>query len=173
KCGSGVAANANQCPICFADMEEVGRQQGPAGFQMPTASVQKEEEYMPVVGIPGLDNVRLPEPPPPNYLSPGIGSAPGMGGGGEVRVSLTGEVLEVAAPTARNMPTPGVMPPPGVRPPVGTRPGPPRPTAAPRPMSRRQEDDDILPRQNAGPVAAIVLVLLILGGGAFGGWYWY
>src|ERR1051325_2899992 len=95
KCGSGVAAEAKTCPICFADMEEVGRQQGPAGFQMPTASVPREEEYMPVVGIPGLDNVRDPVAPPPNYLSPGIGSAPVGGGmgGGEVRVSLTGEVL--------------------------------------------------------------------------------
>src|SRR5207249_2694650 len=102
KCGSGVGAKAASCPICFADLEDTGRQQDPAAFQMPTASVPHEDEYMPVVGIPGLDNVPKVEAPPPNYLSPGIGSAPAMGGG-EVRVSLTGEVLEVAAPTPRNI----------------------------------------------------------------------
>src|SRR5258707_5004445 len=93
-----------------------------------------------------------------------------MGGGGEVRVSLTGEVMEVMPPPPRNMPAPGTMPV-GPRPPVGGRPGPgSRPATR---QSRQEEDDEVLGRQKAGPMAAIVLVLLVLGGVGDGGWFWY
>src|SRR5579872_793380 len=90
----------------------------------------------PVPGIPGLP--LSPQAPPPNYLTPGAAPpAPAAGGmgGGEVRVSLTGEVLEVPPPTPRGSGPGGYGPPPG----AGARPGgpplPPVPTRGPaRPM---------------------------------------
>src|SRR5258708_7720923 len=92
-----------------------------------------------------------------------------MGGGGEVRASLTGEVIEGMTPTPRNMPPPGTMPV-GPRPPVGGRPGPgARPATR---QSRQEEDDEVLGRQKAGPMAAIVLVLLVVGGVISGWWFW-
>jgi hypothetical protein len=174
KCGSGVAAHLTSCPICFADMEEVGREQGPSSYQVPKAGIPHEDEYMPKVGIPGLDNHPAVEAPPPNYLSPGIGAAPAMGGG-EVRVSLTGEVMEVMTPTPRNVSAGAPMPPmPGARPPVGTRPAPGRLAPGRKsPVRTNYPDEEGYQKEKAGPVAAIMLVLILVCGAAYGGWYWY
>lgn len=165
KCGSGVADDKDSCPICFADLNEVGRASGPTGLQAPAMAPIKEEEYFPPAGIPGIDNRPENKQPQPNYLSGGGG---GMGGGGEVRVSLTGEVLEVATPTPRNLQSPSVGAT-GPRPPMG---GPPPPGGS-RGSYTRPVREEAGPKSSAGPVALILLLVIVLGGGGFGGWYWY
>lgn len=101
-----------------------------------------------------------------------VGSAAaGSMGGGDVRVSLTGEVLEVAQPTQRGTGPGGYGPPPGAQQGPGPRrPNSPTPSGASRArgagLAYEQEP------KKTNPVGIILLVLLIAGGGV-GGWWWY
>src|SRR5579862_6861346 len=141
RCGSGVPEGKTECNICFAPLGQAAQapsappsvpepvpgipglplSQPPAAAPRPLAA-SPPAAAEPVPGIPGL-----PLNPPaaaPNYLTPGTQPSAGGGmGSGEVRVSLTGEVLEIPAPTPRGT-GPG-----GYGPPAGTRPG--GPLAAP------------------------------------------
>ncbi len=164
KCGAGVTEDKTSCPICFADLEAVGCASGPTGLQIPNLGHEVPEEEL-VAGIPGIDNRPKPNEPPPNYMSGGGGMG---GGGGEVRVSLTGEVLEVMQPTPRNMPGPGGIPAPGNRPMTG-----PVPPAGARGSHLRPIREEAGPKSTAGPVALILLLIIVFGGGGYGGWYWY
>lgn len=93
-----------------------------------------------------------------------------MGGGGDVRVSLTGEVMEVPQPTARGTGPGGYGPPPGAGP-SPKRPGSgPMPAGPPRARGAGIAYEE--PRKKGSPIGIILLVILLLGGGA-GGWWWY
>lgn len=131
-----------------------------------------------VPGIPGLPTPGA-QPIQPNYLSPGAaptGSVPG-GAGGEMRVSLTGEVLEVAPPTPRAA-APGGYPRPGVGGKPGAPPLPVRGPAAPsRPSGARPRYGGPPPEESEKsggmPVWALVLLLVIVIGGGAGAYLWY
>src|ERR1043165_5491637 len=127
KCGSGVGADATNCPICYAPLDEAPKQAGPIGLQIPTTpAVPREEDYMPSAGIPGIDN-RPPALPAENR-SRGQQSGMGMQSGtGEFRTSLTREVIEVQSAGPAN-PAAGPIPP---RPMGGPIPAAPIPTRAP------------------------------------------
>jgi hypothetical protein len=145
-------------PVSPAHMAPAGS--GPLGTPGPLSGPLGAPE--PAPGVPGLSI------PPPNYMS-GASGGGGMGGG-EVRVSLTGEVLEVAPPTPR--PTgpsaPGSRTGPGAGPPP-RRPAGPGPIP-PRPRGSMEYDDE--PKKGS-PAGIVFLVLLLLMGGGFGGWWWY
>lgn len=91
-------------------------------------------------------------------------------GGGEVRVSLTGEVMEVPQPTPRAA-GPG---PAGSRVGPGPAPGPaprrPAGPGAPRVRGGMEYDET---QKKGNPAGIVFLVLLLLIGGGFGGWWWY
>lgn len=181
KCGSGVTSGASTCGICFYNLEQEAAAAVPTAFKIPTASAApREEEYAPIPGIPGLDN-RPPVDQQPAYPSVGAG-----GGSGDFRVSLTGEMIEVAVPTPRNMPSspsarpPGGGPPPvpvGVRPPMGSPPprpsGPPSRGSSSRTISARPAADEYAGRKSGASALVIGLVVLLLAGGGAGGWWWY
>jgi hypothetical protein len=160
RCGSGVSETAEKCPICSAPMGEV-----------------VEAAPAPTVGsttaghLPGLPTP-VQEQATPNYLNPGSAAAPASGGGmggGDVRVSLTGEVMEVAPPSPRGSGPGGYGPPPTA--------GPPRPGGAPAgpPTRQRYGAAREIPEEtnNSAKIIRIVCLVLLLAGGAFGGWYWY
>src|SRR5258705_12176341 len=109
KCGSGVSAERSECPICFAKLAPDERLAGPSIMQAPKVSAYVDQDD-PVVGIPGIDNHPKEEATGvPNYLSGnvGIGGAQAASSG-EVRVSLTGEVIEVAQPSRPSAASPGM-----------------------------------------------------------------
>lgn len=93
-------------------------------------------------------------------------------GGGEVRVSLTGEVMEVPQPTPRatspGAPGPRVGPGPGPAP--GPAPRRPAGPGAPRVRGGMEYDET---QKKGNPAGIVFLVLLLLIGGGFGGWWWY
>ncbi len=96
-----------------------------AGATTEKKPFSEEEIQEASVGIPGIDNT----PPGDNpYLMP---QQPGLGG--QVRVSLTGEVVEVPPPTPQGpRPASPMGTPPGARPPSGGAPVPPlRPVVPP------------------------------------------
>ncbi len=160
KCGSGVRDGSTQCPICFAPLDPNAAQAGPVGLQAPSLGTHAPETEV-VAGIPGIDN---PSGPRPNYLQQDSPSA-GMGSG-EVRMSLTGEVIEVPAasprPTGPSASGPTTM----------GRPTP--PAASPRGRYAGAPTRETASQgSGSGTVVAIVLVLLLLvGGGAGGWWFW-
>lgn len=167
KCGAANTPDQTACTICFAPLSD-NKPSGPIGLQIPQIrpDVPREDEYMPVAGIPGIDN--RPQIEQANYL---VGNVPSASGGpaaaGDTRVSLTGEVLEIAPAAPRNVSIQGAQAPPGARP-VG---------AAPRPVSRgsyaRPASRESQSKSGSGVIVAIVLVLLLLGGGgAAGYWFW-
>ena len=107
---------------------------------------------------------------PSNYMA---GSAAPAMGGGDVRVSLTGEVMEVQQPTARGTGPGGYGPPPGAGP--GGRPGGPGGRQAAPAGPQRAQGAGIAyekPAKKSNPVGIIMLVIVLIGGGA-GGWWWW
>lgn len=124
--------------------------------------------------IPGLPGVYAPQEDvsaaQPNYLRGDASAmAPPSGmGGGQVRVSLTGEVIESAPaqPTISRMTGVSAAQPP--RP--GGPPVPARPTAPARPVRATESYES----KSGGSAAwLIILIVVFLGAGGFGGWYWY
>src|SRR5437763_1526546 len=100
KCGSELVARSTSCPICFFNLMESTHSGAPAGLALPKMpAILREEDYMPAAGIPGLDN-NPQAGPQPNYLNPGMQPAQ-TASSGEMRVSLTGEVIEMEAPAPR------------------------------------------------------------------------
>src|SRR5687768_2531092 len=106
KCGSSAPDDAQTCSICFAAL---GSAEPAATFSAPSpedgttatatglsplgagVSVPREEDYMPVVGIPGVDNI--PKDAPPVYGQPA--AAPPLGlGGMPARTTLGGDVIQ-------------------------------------------------------------------------------
>jgi len=135
-----------------------------AGPQPLAAQPQSSQPPPPPSGIPGLS---LPPPTQPNYMT---GAPPAGGaGGGEVRVSLTGEVMEVPQQSARGTGPGGYGPPPGAGP-GPKRPGGPMPAGPPRARGAGIAYEE--PKKKGSPVALILVLILLIGGGA-GGWYWY
>ncbi len=181
---------AEKCPTCSSPVNDEPQTAPAAGPGVLTPGIPGLPTPQAAPGIPGLPTPA--QQPVPNYLNPGaapLGGAPMAaptagapmgGGGGEIRVSLTGDVFEVPPPTARGagpggyaagggkpgtppLPTRG----PGGRGPGG--PGGPAGSARPRyglPSASAEE------KKSASPVIAIVFVLLLLGGGAFGAFWW-
>jgi hypothetical protein len=155
-----MADDARKCGVCGALTNEEPQQgQPPASGGL-------------VAGIPGLPT--QPQAPQPNYLNPGpsgMGAAP-MGAapmaGGEVRVTLAGDVYEVPPPSARGTGPGGYNAASGGRPgPAGaqSRPGPTRPRYG---LPAEQEE-----RSGGVPIWGLLIVLLIMGGGAAGAFWWF
>jgi hypothetical protein len=126
----------------------------PAAPTAPTAPAATD----PTPGIPGL----YPQAGASGY------SQPAGGGAGDIRVSLTGQVMDVPAPTPRGTGPGGYGPPAGGPASRG-------PAGAAGPTRGRYG----LPAQEApaksgsgGIIAVVLLVLVLAGGGAFG-WWWY
>lgn len=174
KCGAAVDKGSATCPICFADLSE-DTAAGAAILSALNQPIPKEEEYLPVAGIPGIDNRPQEEAPVANYLS---GTQQGPAPTVERRVSLTGEVIEVAsAPQAVAAPMPGYAPPPAGQPMGPSTMRPPNPAAPPArktsyTMPARRESAPARSGGGAGVLIAVIVVLLLAGGGGFGYWYW-
>ena len=180
KCGSSAPDDAKTCSICFAALggaepartpsapaPEHGPEASTSGFSPLGAdvSVPKEEEYMPMVGIPGVDNI--PKDAPPVYGQPAAPPPRGLGGM-PARTTLGGDVIqEDTAPHNYGQPVGGAPMGPnsmrqGAPPPAGAR----RSTVHARSASAEST-------RSGFPVALVaVLLLLLAGGGAFGYWYW-
>ena len=168
RCGSGVSETAEKCPICAAPMAAATEAAAAAPAPTPTAG------HLPGLPTPAPEQEQVT----PNYINPGsaqgqsggggMSSGGGMGGG-DVRVSLTGEVLEVAPPSPRGS-GPG-----GYGPSITT--GPPRPGGAPAgpPTRQRYGAAREIPEEtnNSAKIIRIVCLVLLLAGAGFGGWYWY
>ncbi len=170
RCGSGVPDDRTTCHICNSPLEAAP--QATAAKAPVVGAIKREGRAAaePKAGIPGIDNM----PPADPY---GTGKPPEIGGGGgEMRVSLTGETFEAPLPMARpSGPSSG-----GSRPGTGPiRPGtgPIRPAAPPSSRggyqmpARRVEAAPVKSGKGGGAVLIVVLLLLI-GGGAFGFWYY-
>jgi len=114
----------------------------------------------PVAGIPGIDNNKPKEEAAavPNYLSGNAGLGGGSAAAGEVRVSLTGEVLEVAQPSRPASASAGMPQP--VRSPGGG--------AAPVRSSYSRPAFVQEPAKSGGSPA-----VLLLGGGGAAGWFFW
>lgn len=138
----------------------------------PGASAQPPPNYL---------NPGASAQPPPNYLNQGAAAVPMGGGGGDIRVSLTGDVYEVPPPTQRQSGPGGYArmgasgqtsaPPLPVRGPAGR--GPAGPQAGPsnaRPRyglpAEREE------KKSGVPIFAVLTILLLMGGAGFGAFYW-
>lgn len=203
KCGATVKEGATECPICFAPLQEQdvmpGLAPGAGLGSVHHMALPKEEEYMPVAGIPGIDRPGQSAPPRPNYLAPDAEPAaplpnyltgtqpqspiaPAAAPGAGVRVSLTGEVIPEPAPS----PQP-IGPSYGARP-VAGGPVPPRPTsrpgpAGPGPARAGAQPSHVIParrssgrseaRSGGGGVALAIIVLIVLAAGGGGGWWWW
>jgi len=166
RCGCGAPADAPDCPTCGAALH--------SAMADVAAGPRPLAEPEPVAGIPGID--RPGEGPPANYLAPGttVGTTTS---GGELRVSLTGEVLEVPPPTPRTTGpvgaagrrpgVAGVVPPPGMRPVAP----PPRERGAGPVVAARGETARGLSGSSTVAIVLLVIVVLAAGGG-FGYWYW-
>src|SRR2546423_212360 len=119
KCGSGAPDGATECSICFAPLGQTAA--APAPLPQPVApsvtpptppaashhpaagappvsplgiAVPKEEDYMPSVGIPGVDNIPKDAPSPygaPAPLAPSPYAPPGIAE--PQRIGLTGDVI--------------------------------------------------------------------------------
>ena len=87
KCGSGVADEAVECRIC--------------GNRMKEEENPEPEEGAPklVAGLPGLPGAGVT----PSYMAMGSTVNDGLTGSGEMRVSLTGDVIEVPRPAPKPM----------------------------------------------------------------------
>jgi hypothetical protein len=174
KCGSGVPDGSKQCHICFAPLDQAAAPSGPIGLQTPPPRPQQADDDLLEPGIPGLRPPPAEEGPPPNYLAPGVQPQGATGGGGgQVRVSLTGEVIEAPSSSAPHPMGPTAYPPPG----AGPRPGAPMPPPGP-PSSRgsytmpARREYAPAKKGSGGVVAVILVILLLAGGGGFGYWYW-
>ena len=196
KCGSTAPDDATQCSVCFAALgaaqpappappasgipdapPATTTAYSPMGADAPPqpfgagVSVPREEEYMPIPGIPGVDNI--PRDAPPVYGQPSSQSPIGLGGA-PTRTTLAGDVIDDSAPTTYGHPGSGgpmaAGPPSG---PTTMRPAGPT-TSAPRRGSIHSRPAAMEGREPRGfPVVALVLSLLVLGGAGAGGWYWY
>ncbi len=153
RCGSGVAAEKTECPICGAVLPPPEQRPGaPRGLTAPVAPsgpppLQTDE---PVAGIPGLP-LNPEEAPSPNYLQPNYlqPGQPGAPSTGSLRVSLTGETHEAPAPSRT----------------VGLN--------GSDPIPRRPVERERAPAKfGTGAIVAVVLLILVLAGGAAGWWYW-
>ena len=147
RCGSGAPDSATECKICGS----------PLGAAADAAPAQPAPTAAAATSVPNLPGV--PGTPDGGYLS-------GTGGGGEVRVSLTGEVMEIPKPTPRGAGPGGFGPPPGATP-AGGKAG---PAGPPRPRGAGLAYDEA-PKKSS-PVGPIIAVILLLGGG-IGGWWYY
>jgi flagellar basal body-associated protein FliL len=140
RCGSGVPDGRDTCQICKAPMIPA------AGAEAEKKPFSEEEIQEVTVGIPGIDNT------PPAANPYGVPAQPGLGG--QVRVSLTGEVVEVPPPTPQG-PRPGapIGMPPGARPPAGAgSPVPPlRPVVPPVPGAPPPPGAGTVPPMPSGP----------------------
>src|SRR5437660_214616 len=137
KCGSGVSDERTECPICFAPLAADERLAGPAIMRAPTAPKAFDDMDEPVAGIPGIDNLPKPETAAPNYLSGNVGVGGAPAASGEMRVSLTGEVMEVTAPSRPTTSSAGIAPVTGMRSNSPAMPGPVRSSYS-RPTSRAE-----------------------------------
>lgn len=186
KCGSSVPDGRDTCQICFAKLEAGGAPVGPIGLQTPQPHQRPaDDDLAPGIpglrpaqtaqagGIPGLYPQQTAEQEPvANYLSGSQQQTTGPTGG-EMRVSLTGEVFE--APPSLSRPTgpaayPGTAAGPGGRP--GGSYSPPRGPA--RPAGRRSvaEAEEAPAKGNSLAAVFVLLIVLIGAGGAGGWWYW-
>ncbi len=150
------------------------QQQAPQGIAgMPALTSQTQQ---PAGGaVPGLPGVYAQQQQDtsaalPNYLRGDAASnAPQSMGGGEMRVSLTGEVIQGPPPTPTVSRMSGVAP--GGAPP---RPGgPPMPARRAAPASGPMREEAAMEKSGGGGVFLVLLLLIVFGGGGFGGWYWY
>lgn len=163
-CGSGVPDGRATCHICSAPLENTGEYTTPAGLQTPApqqAQARPEEEEELVPGIPGLDR----RPPAENPYA-----VAGTGGETEVRVSLTGELVESQPPPPKYAPGPGA---------AAAFPGAPGPAVYGPETRARGTHFRPAPREEAPAksgsrsTAGVFLLILLLLGGGLGGWWWY
>lgn len=161
-----MADDARVCGVCNTPVGGLAQQAPPAGSNAP------------IPGIPGLPTPGA-QPVQPNYLNQGaapMGGAP-AGASGEMRVSLTGEVLEVTPPTPRasapgGYPRPGVGGKPGA-PPLPVRgPAPSRPTGGARPRYGGPPPEESEKSGGMSVWAVVLLLVIVIGGGA-GAFLWY
>ena len=124
--------------------------------------------------LPGLPGIYAPQEDvsaaQPNYLRGDASAmAPQSGmAGGEVRVSLTGEVIQ-APPVTPQLPRSVGQPPSG----PGRATGPSMPARRPAPVRAAARDERPAEKSGGSAVWLAVLLVLVLAGGGFGGWYWY
>ncbi len=139
--------------------------QAPPLPQTPPANYLQPEQVQPNYAQPNYLQGNVPDYPPANYLQ---GNQTAATGGGEMRVSLTGEVMQ--AP-----------PPPRVSGPIGAPPAPP-PLRGPAPIPPRAgaRASYIRPAREEAPASSgsglmwgIILAVIVLIGAGAGGWYWY
>ncbi len=201
KCGSTAPDDATQCSICFAALgadqsapppapPAVGIPDAPpAALPLPTTSpmgadpspqhfgagvaVPREEDYMPIPGIPGVDNI--PKDAPSPYSQPNPPAPMGLGGAPQ-RMTLAGDMIDDSAQSSLGHPGTGA--PMAAGPPRG--PSTMRQTApSTTPGARRGGSIHSRPAAMEGreakgfPVATVLVILLLLvGGGSFGYWFW-
>lgn len=192
RCGSGATDTATECAVCGNVFEGAAAPAAPAAPPASPPAAPPSYLQSASTAAPAASPLAAPAPPPgaPSPLTapppapvaaakveqvpgiPGLQHQPqGLGGGsGEVRLSLTGEVMEVPAPTQRGAGPGGYGPPAGARPGGGGRPSGPPPSArgAARPGPMREEVET-----KGGAAGIVFLVLLIAALGSVGGWYWY
>ena len=174
RCGSGVADGLTECKICGASISTSSAPANPVATPPVQASGAPDSSG---AILPGLGSAPAPAAPvTPSYLAPGTTISSGGGFGGEVKVSLTGEVVEIPPPTQRGAGPGGYGPKPGAPGAPGgptARPGgppapPQRASRAGMPVQREQA-----PKSAAGPIFAVLFGLMILVGGGFGAYTWY
>jgi hypothetical protein len=171
KCGSGVPDGRTTCQICSAALgEAAGKPAGPIGLQLPETRPPEEAEAAPnylTGSIPGIDSNASPQ----GLRQP---SQPSLGGG-EARVSLTGEVLEATAPSPRTTgPLAGSIPGAGGPMGAGPRPSGPLPQTAPaRARVSGPISDEEAPRKKTSPLVTCLVIFVVLAAAAGAGGYWF
>ncbi len=170
RCGSGVPDANEKCQVCGAPMSAPATPvpaATPVTPAAPAAPAGPAASGEPVAGIPGIPTPSTTPEARPNYLQPTASAAPM---GGDIRTSLTGEVMEVAQPSPRGTGPGGYGPPPGAPQPKGRGPA---PAAGPARRYAGMPTEKAEAKSGSGGMVAIILVVLLLaGGGAFGWWWW-
>jgi hypothetical protein len=160
RCGSGVPDANEKCQVCGAPMAAPIEAQPTAAPAAPAPAAAPPSPTMTdaAARIPGLHT--QPEATP-SY------SQPASTGSGDIRVSLTGDVMEVPAPSPRGTGPGGYGPPMGA-PRAGGPAG-----AAPTRGRYGLPVQEAPAKSGAGAVIGIVLLVLFLAGAGAGGWWWY
>ena len=150
KCGSGVSEEAEECRIC--------------GNQMKGDTVEEVDPKKPGAvanGLPGLPGAGVT----PSYIAMGSAVDENQNSGGEMKVSLTGEVIEVPRPPARPVaPSSSSAPKGGKSAPSGPK----QPT---RGRYGIPEEDAPEPKSVMSIIWTIAFFVIVVGGG--GGWYFW
>ncbi|MEP6757197.1 MAG: hypothetical protein ABJA67_16955 [Chthonomonadales bacterium] len=154
KCGSGVADDADECRICGNRMKA----------EEPEETDANPAAGGPVAGLPGLPGAGVT----PSYMAMGSAVNDGPTGSGEMRVSLTGDVIEVPRPAPKPM-GPSAS---GPAPKGGSKQsGPPGSRTPTRGRYGIPEEDEPQGKSVMSIVWTVIFVLMVVGGG--GGWFFW